>query len=66
MIGERSLTTRIYPPIDRTVIKTDPCPVKSDQGYRRVDIIELKMKNPERYRMLEPEIMKAYKEGRII
>lgn len=34
--------------------------------YRRVDIIELKMRNPERYRMLEPEIMKAYKEGRII
>lgn len=34
--------------------------------YRRVDIIELKMKNPERYRMLEPEIMRAYKEGRVI
>ena len=34
--------------------------------YRRVDIIELKMKNPERYRMLEPEIMKAYAEKRII
>lgn len=38
----------------------------SGKKYRRVDIIELKMKNPERYRMLEPEIMKAYKEGRII
>jgi hypothetical protein len=38
----------------------------SGKTYRRVDIIELKMKNPERYRMLEPEIMKAYKEKRIV
>lgn len=44
-----------------TVSETAP-----GKKYRRVDIIDLKMKNPERYRMLEPEIMRAYQEGRVI
>jgi hypothetical protein len=33
--------------------------------YRRADIIALKMKNPARYSQLEPEIRKAYEEGRV-
>lgn len=33
--------------------------------YRRADIIELMRTNPERYRTLEPEIMRAYAEGRV-
>lgn len=33
--------------------------------YRRADIIDLKIRNPERYRMLEQEILQAYAEGRV-
>ena len=33
--------------------------------YRRADIIDLKIRNPERYRMLENEILQAYAEGRV-
>jgi len=33
--------------------------------YRRADIIALKMKDPKRYAMLEPEIRQAYAEGRV-
>ena len=33
--------------------------------YRRADLIQLKIKDPARYATLEPEIMKAYQEGRV-
>jgi len=33
--------------------------------YRRRDIIELMNKDPKRYEALQPEIMKAYQEGRV-
>lgn len=33
--------------------------------YRRADIIALKMRNPERYAQLEPEIRQAYAENRV-
>lgn len=33
--------------------------------YRRVDLIRLKQTNPQRYSELQPEIMKAYQEGRV-
>lgn len=45
--------------------------IKSSTGesgakmYRRADIIKLKIEDPERYSMLQPEIMKAYQEGRV-
>jgi hypothetical protein len=33
--------------------------------YRRADLIRLKMTDPDRYEMLQPEIMAAYSEGRV-
>jgi hypothetical protein len=33
--------------------------------YRRRDIIELMNRNPKRYEAIQPEIMKAYQEGRV-
>lgn len=33
--------------------------------YRRTDLIRLKMNDPDRYEALQPEIMKAYAEGRV-
>lgn len=33
--------------------------------YRRADIIKLMQTDPKRYSMLQPEIMKAYQEGRV-
>jgi len=46
-----------------TGLATETSPGKK---YRRADLIDLRMRNPERYRMLEPEIMRAYAEGRIV
>lgn len=37
----------------------------SQKTYRRADIIQLMMSNPDRYQALQPEIMKAYAEGRV-
>lgn len=34
--------------------------------YRRSDIINLKIENPDRYQQLAPEILLAYKEGRVV
>jgi len=33
--------------------------------YRRADLIRLRMSDPDRYEALEPEIMKAYADGRV-
>lgn len=33
--------------------------------YRRADLIRLKMTDPDRYELLQPEIMSAYAEGRV-
>ena len=33
--------------------------------YRRADLIRLKMTDPDRYELLQPEIMAAYSEGRV-
>lgn len=37
----------------------------SKKVYRRADIMELMIKNPDRYAALQPEIMSAYSEGRV-
>lgn len=37
----------------------------SKKIYRRADLIQLRMRDPERYEALQPEIMAAYAEGRI-
>jgi hypothetical protein len=37
----------------------------SKKTYRRADIINLMTRDPDRYLQLEPEIMKAYSEGRV-
>jgi hypothetical protein len=42
---------------------SSPAPVKK---YRRADIIELMTSDPDRYLRLQPEIMKAYAEKRVI
>jgi hypothetical protein len=37
----------------------------SKRVYRRADLIRLRMNDPDRYEALEPEIMKAYADGRV-
>ena len=37
----------------------------SKRVYRRADLIRLRMSDPERYEALEPEIMRAYADGRV-
>jgi hypothetical protein len=37
----------------------------SKKIYRRADLIQLRMRDPDRYESLQPEIMAAYAEGRI-
>jgi len=37
----------------------------SKKIYRRTDLIQLRMRDPDRYEALQPEIMAAYAEGRI-
>lgn len=37
----------------------------SKKVYRRADIIQLMQRDPDRYQALQPEIMKAYAEGRV-
>jgi len=37
----------------------------SKKIYRRADLIQLRMRDPDRYEALQPEIMAAYAEGRI-
>jgi hypothetical protein len=37
----------------------------SAKVYRRADLIRLKMTDPDRFEQLQPEIMKAYAEGRV-
>jgi hypothetical protein len=37
----------------------------SKRVYRRADLIRLRMTDPERYEALEPEIMRAYADGRV-
>lgn len=44
---------------------SDTGEVASKPRYRRIDIQELMIKDPERYRALAPEILKAYAEKRV-
>ena len=45
--------------------RSNPEGTKSRKTYRRRDIIELMNRDPKRYEALQPEIMKAYAEGRV-
>ena len=45
--------------------RSNPDGQSSKKIYRRRDIIELMNKDPKRYEALQPEIMKAYSEGRV-
>jgi len=45
--------------------RTNPSGQSTRKTYRRRDIIELMNKDPKRYEALQPEIMKAYAEGRV-
>ena len=38
---------------------------RSKKVYRRADVIRLKQTDPARYEALQPELMKAYREGRV-
>ena len=46
--------------------RSNPDGAKSQKKFRRRDIIELMNRDPKRYEALQPEIMKAYAEGRVI
>lgn len=45
--------------------RSNPEGTSSQKNYRRRDIIELMNRDPKRYEALQPEIMKAYAEGRV-
>ena len=45
--------------------RTNPSGQTTRKTYRRRDIIELMQKDPARYEAMQPEIMKAYAEGRV-
>lgn len=45
--------------------RSNPDSQSSRKIYRRRDIIDLMNKDPKRYEALQPEIMKAYSEGRV-
>lgn len=47
-------------------VDTGTVGLKSDKNYRRADLIRLQLEDPERYQQLQPEIMAAYAEGRVI
>jgi len=45
--------------------RSNPDSAKTRKVYRRRDIIELMNRDPKRYEALQPEIMRAYAEGRV-
>lgn len=45
--------------------RSNPNGTSSKKIYRRADVIELMKTNPKRYNSLLPELMEAYKEGRV-
>lgn len=45
--------------------RSNPAGQSTKKTYRRRDIIDLMQKDPKRYEALQPEIMKAYAEGRV-
>ena len=45
--------------------RSNPDSAKTRKIYRRRDIIELMNRDPKRYEALQPEIMRAYAEGRV-
>jgi hypothetical protein len=45
--------------------RSNPAGQTTRKTYRRRDIIELMQKDPARYEAMQPEIMKAYAEGRV-
>lgn len=47
-------------------VDTGTVGLRSDKSYRRADLIRLQLEDPERYQQLQPEIMAAYAEGRVI
>lgn len=56
----------------KTAVKSATVDVGSTTGapvsskiYRRADLIRLNLEDPERYEALQPEIMRAYQEGRV-
>lgn len=56
----------------KTAVKSATVDVGSTTGaapsskiYRRADLIRLNLEDPDRYEALQPEIMKAYQEGRV-
>ena len=46
--------------------RSNPTGQSTKKTYRRRDIIDLMQKDPKRYEALQPEIMKAYAEGRVM
>jgi hypothetical protein len=47
-------------------VDTGTVGLDSQKKYRRADLIRLQIEDPDRYQQLQPEIMAAYAEGRVI
>jgi hypothetical protein len=47
-------------------VSTGSVGIESKKTYRREDIRNLMMRDPERYQQMQPELMAAYAEGRVI
>lgn len=47
-------------------VDTGTVGLDSKKSYRRADLIRLQIEDPDRYQQLQPEIMAAYAEGRVI
>jgi hypothetical protein len=47
-------------------VDTGTVGLNSQKSYRRADLIRLQLEDPDRYQQLQPEIMAAYAEGRVI
>jgi len=70
----RSVKTQQTADVGKQVLKQNLKAAAVDTGgtgessakvYRRADLIRLKMTDPDRYEQLQPEIMRAYAEGRV-
>ncbi len=51
--------------IDPTTVKSGSDEAPSKKVFRRSDIIKLMQTDPDKYDMMQPEIMQAYREGRV-
>jgi hypothetical protein len=49
----------------KAAVEKGSVPVNTKKTYRRAELIQLKIRDPQRYEAMSPEIHKAYAEGRV-